>query len=54
MRIELLKAHTHAGKPCQPRERIDIDEASAKWLIELEVAKAVTPESTKQPSRKGD
>ncbi len=54
MRIELQKAHTHAGKPCQPGERIDIDETSAKWLIDLKVAKAVTPESTKQPSRKGD
>ncbi len=54
MRIELLKTHTHAGKSYQPGERIDIDEAAAKWLIELEVAKAVTPESTKQPSRKGD
>ena len=54
MRIELLKAHTHAGKPHRAGERIDIEETSAKWLIEREVAKAVTPESTKQPSRKGD
>lgn len=53
MRIELLKAHTHGGKPHQPGERLDLDEASAKWLIELKVAKAATSESNKQPSRKG-
>ncbi len=54
MRIELLKAHTHEGVPHKAGERIDIDEAAAKWLIERAVAKAVAPESNKQPSRKGD
>lgn len=54
MRIELLKAHTHTGKPHQPGERLDLDESSAKWLIDRKVAKAATTESTKQTSRKGD
>jgi len=54
MKIELLKPHTHAGKRYPPGERLDLDEASAKWLIDLKVAKAATPEPIKQPSRKGD
>ena len=54
MHIELLKTHTHAGKPHQPGERLDLDESSAKWLIDLKVAKAVISDSTKQPMRKGD
>ncbi len=54
MKIELLKPHTHAGKRYPPGERLDLDEPSAKWLIELKVAKAASPESIKQPSRKGD
>ena len=54
MRIELLQAHTHAGKPHKPGEHLDLDESSAKWLIDLKVAKAATTESNKQPSRKGD
>lgn len=54
MRIELLQAHTHAGKPYKLGEYLDLDESSAKWLIELKVAKAATTESNKQPSRKGD
>ena len=54
MKIELLKSHTHAGKRHSPGERLDLDEASAKWLIDLKVAKAASPESIKQPSRKGD
>ncbi len=54
MKIELLKSHTHAGKRYPPGERLDLDEASAKWLIDLKVAKAATSNPIKQPSRKGD
>jgi len=54
MKIELLKPHTHAGKRYPPGERLDLDETSAKWLIDLKVAKAAPPEPIKQPSRKGD
>jgi len=54
MKIELLKPHTHAGKRHSRGERLDLDETSAKWLIDLKVAKAASPESIKQPSRKGD
>lgn len=54
MHIELLKAHTHAGKPHLPGARLDLNESSAQWLIDLKVAKIVTPESNKSLSRKGD
>ncbi len=54
IRICLVKPHTHAGKRYPPGERLDLDETSAKWLIELKVAKAATPEPIKQPSRRGD
>ena len=54
MKIKLLKPHIHAGKRHSPGERLDLDESSAKWLIDLKVAKAAPPESIKQPSRKGD
>lgn len=54
MHVELLKTHTHAGKPHRPGERLDLDEVAAKWLIVLKVAKPVTPESPKQPSPKQD
>ncbi len=54
MKIELLKPHTHAGKRYPSGELLDLIDASAKWLIDLKVAKAASPESIKQPSRKGD
>jgi len=54
MHIELLKAHTHTGKPHPPGARLDLNESSAQWLIDLKVAKIITPESNKTPSRKGE
>ncbi|MBX2807851.1 MAG: hypothetical protein KTR20_04390 [Cellvibrionaceae bacterium] len=54
MHIELLKAHTHAGKAHRPGARLDLNESSAQWLIDLKVAKVVSPESNKTSSRKGD
>ena len=57
MQIELLKTHTHQGQPLPPGQRIDLDTASANWLIERGVAKAVTSSSkpiNPKPSRKGD
>ncbi|WP_240097666.1 DUF7210 family protein [Thermomonas flagellata] len=44
--IELLKPHTHAGKRLAVGERLDIHEASARWLIAQGVARLVTPESS--------
>lgn len=36
--LVLLKPHTHAGKTCGPGERIEVDDASAQWLITNGVA----------------
>lgn len=59
MNIELLKPHTHAGANFAPGHQLDLDEATALWLIEAGVAKAaaaldeppIKPQST---TRKGD
>jgi hypothetical protein len=51
MRIELLKAHTHAGVHHAPGDIIELDEASARWLIEQSVAK---PADTPPKTRTGD
>lgn len=40
MTIELLKPHTHAGVSFAPGDPLDVDEATARWLIEAGVAKA--------------
>lgn len=39
MHIELLKPHTHAGVLYAPGDRLDLDEAAARWLIDLGVAR---------------
>lgn len=58
MNIELLKPHTHAGVHCAPGAHLDIDEATARWLIDHAVAQevAATDGALKlaTPSRKGD
>lgn len=59
MNIELLKPHTHAGVRIEPGSRMDVDEASAHWLIEAGVAKATDTldEQISKPqptTRKGD
>lgn len=59
MNIELLKPHTHAGTTLAPGHQLDLDEATALWLIEAGVAKATTaldePLTKPQPTtRKGD
>jgi hypothetical protein len=50
--IELLKPHTHAGKRLAVGERLDLPEASARWLIAQGVAKAATPVLDAQPARR--
>jgi len=40
MHIELVKPHTHAGKRLVVGDRIELAEASARWLIAQGVAKA--------------
>lgn len=42
MRIELLKPHTHTGKRHAVGERLELPDASARWLIAQGVAKAAT------------
>ncbi|AOX99880.1 hypothetical protein [Jeongeupia sp. USM3] len=46
MQIELLKPHTHAGKRLAVGDRIDLNDASARWLIAQGVAKAATASAT--------
>lgn len=46
MQIELIKPHTHAGKRLAVGDRIDLNDASARWLVAQVVAKAATPSAT--------
>ena len=52
MHIELLKPHTHAGQRREVDERLDLADASARWLIAQGVAKAATPAADLKPSRR--
>jgi len=52
MHIELLKPHTHAGQRRDVGERLDLADASARWLIAQGVAKAATPATDTKPSRR--
>ena len=58
MPLELIKPHTHAGLLLAPGARLDIDAATANWLIERGVAQemAVTDTALKlaPAARKGD
>ncbi|MCR3818698.1 hypothetical protein K3000_02160 [Pseudomonas aeruginosa] len=51
MHIELLKPHTHAGKRLAMGDRLDLNDASARWLIAQGVAKAATSADAK-PARR--
>ena len=57
MHIELLQAHTHAGRRLPAGGRLDLPEASARWLIAQGAARLVTPDSPapslKPPRRDG-
>ncbi|CAQ45388.1 hypothetical protein V3O09_07055 [Stenotrophomonas maltophilia] len=52
MHIELLKPHTHAGKRHALGDRLELAEASARWLITQSVAKAATPITDSKPTRR--
>jgi hypothetical protein len=59
MNIELLTPHSHAGVIFAPGDLLDLDEATARWLIDAGVAKATDgldePIGKPQPTaRKGD
>jgi hypothetical protein len=36
--VVLNRPHTHAGKPCAPGDRLEVDAASAAWLLAQGVA----------------
>jgi hypothetical protein len=52
--VTLSKAHTDAGLEYQPGDTLDVDEATAQWLIEHGVAEAATDPKPNKPTRKGD
>jgi hypothetical protein len=47
--IELLKLHTHAGRDCQPRDRIELDTVLARWLVDAGVARPVLVSDPDRP-----
>ena len=52
MHIELLKPHTHAGKHIKVGDRLDLNDASARWLIAQGTAKAATPATDSKTTRR--
>ena len=48
--VELLKPHTHAGREYLPRERIELDTAQARWLVEVGVARPVLVSDPDRPA----
>jgi hypothetical protein len=54
--VTLLKPHTDAGKDYAPGDALDVDQATAQWLIEHGVAEAAPdPESElMNTTREGD
>jgi len=56
MHIELMKPHTHAGKRLAVGDRLDLNDASARWLIAQGAAKAstasATPTTDSKPARR--
>ncbi len=54
MILTLIKPHTHAGTDYAPGDTLDVDEATARWLIEHGVAEAEPEPKPLKPTRKGD
>lgn len=52
MTIELLKPHTHAGKRRISGDRLEVPEASARWLIAQGIAKQVEGAAEAKPARR--
>lgn len=56
MHIELVKPHTHAGQRRDVGDRLDLADASARWLIAQGVAKTTTasaaPATETKPARR--
>ena len=52
MTIEQLKSHTHAGKRRIAGDRLELPEASVRWLIAQGIAKQVEGVSDAKPARR--
>jgi hypothetical protein len=52
--VTLIKPHTDAGIEYQPGDTLDVDEATAQWLIEHGVAESAPDQKPNKPTRKGD
>ena len=50
--IELLKPHTHAGKRLAVGIRLDLPDASGRWLIAQGAAKAAAAVTDSKPTRR--
>ena len=51
--LVLIRPHTHAGKPLQPGERLDVESGTADWLIANGIARHDRP-TTSIPHPEGD
>ena len=52
MTLELLKPHTHAGKRRIAGDRLELNDASARWLIAQGIAKQVEGAADTKPARR--
>ena len=52
MYIDLLKPHTHAAKSHAVGDRLELNEASARWLIAQSVAKTAASAIDSKPNRR--
>lgn len=50
MQIELLKPHTHAGKPCAPGDVIVLDDDLARWLVKTGSARVLPVPKSHSPT----
>ena len=51
MQIELLKPHEHAGQRLNAGAVLAIDDSQGQWLIDLEVARRVSPSIASSSSK---
>ncbi|MGH7343278.1 MAG: DUF7210 family protein [Candidatus Rokuibacteriota bacterium] len=47
--VELIKPHTHAGVLHAPGETLELDEATARWLIDQSVARPLVLHTRTDP-----
>jgi len=50
--LVLLKPHTHANQTCASGERIEVDDATAHWLIANSIATPVPKPFKTEPDTK--